>query len=108
MIGTVIREKIGFKGLLFSDDLSMQALSGSLHERAASAFAAGIDIALHCNGDLTEARAVAEAAPRLEGARLARVEAALACRKRAALAADAEFDPVEAWAELAAALAIEA
>ena len=108
VIGTVIREKIGFRGLLFSDDLSMQALSGSLRERATSSFAAGIDIALHCNGNLDEARGVADAAPQLEGARLARVEAAAACRKSAALAADAEFDPVEAWAELAAALAIEA
>ncbi|HEY1736138.1 MAG TPA: beta-N-acetylhexosaminidase [Methylovirgula sp.] len=107
-IGAVIRGAIGFKGLLFSDDLSMQALSGSLRDRAAFGFAAGIDIALHCNGDLAEARAVAEATPVLEDARLARAEAARSCRERAALAGDSGFDPVEAWAELAAALAIEA
>ncbi len=80
VIKEIIREKLGFAGLLFSDDLSMQALSGSLGQRAGAAFAAGIDIALHCNGDLDEARAVAAAAPVLAGASLARAEAAIACR----------------------------
>ncbi|MBM3650361.1 MAG: glycoside hydrolase family 3 protein, partial [Alphaproteobacteria bacterium] len=47
----VIRGHIGFHGLLLSDDLSMQALGGSLGERAARALAAGCDIALHCNGE---------------------------------------------------------
>ncbi|SKA39836.1 beta-N-acetylhexosaminidase [Enhydrobacter aerosaccus] len=46
----IVREHIGFEGLLLSDDLSMQALGGSLAERAARALAAGCDIALHCNG----------------------------------------------------------
>jgi beta-N-acetylhexosaminidase len=46
----VIRGHIGFEGLLLSDDLSMQALGGSLGDRAARALAAGCDIALHCNG----------------------------------------------------------
>jgi beta-N-acetylhexosaminidase len=50
----VIRDHIGFDGLLLSDDLSMQALGGSLGERAARALAAGCDIALHCNGRLDE------------------------------------------------------
>lgn len=108
VIGDIIRQRIGFAGLLLSDDLSMQALSGSLNERAAAAFAAGIDIALHCNGDLVEARAVAAAAPVLAGESLARAEAASACRGAAMLAATASFDPVEAWAEIAAALAIAA
>ncbi|MGP8192777.1 MAG: beta-N-acetylhexosaminidase [Methylovirgula sp.] len=108
VIGDIIRQRIGFAGLLLSDDLSMQALSGSLHERAAAAFAAGIDIALHCNGDLVEARAVAAAAPVLAGESLARAEAASACRAAAMLAATASFDPVEAWAQIAAALAIAA
>ena len=72
VVSEIIRGKIGFGGLLFSDDLSMQALSGGLRERAAAAFAAGIDIALHCNGDLAEASAVAAATPELSGAALAR------------------------------------
>ncbi|MFI5001709.1 MAG: glycoside hydrolase family 3 N-terminal domain-containing protein, partial [Reyranellales bacterium] len=45
---------IGFDGLLLSDDLSMQALGGSLGDRAARALAAGCDIALHCNGRMDD------------------------------------------------------
>ena len=50
----IIRGHIGFDGLLLSDDLSMQALGGSLAERAARSLAAGCDIALHCNGRMDE------------------------------------------------------
>ena len=81
----------------------MQALSGSLRERAAAAFAAGIDIALHCNGDLAEAEAVAAAAPVLAGPSLGRAQRAAEWPKQRAA-----FDPVEAWAEIEAALAIAA
>lgn len=56
----VIRQCIGFNGVLLSDDLSMKALSGSLGERTAGALAAGCDIALHCNGDMAEMKAVVE------------------------------------------------
>jgi len=52
----VIRGSIGFDGLLMPDDLSMQALSGTLGERAAAAIAAGCDVVLHCNGRLVEIR----------------------------------------------------
>ena len=48
VVGTVIREQIGFDGLLLTDDLDMQALSGTVPERAARAQAAGCDIALNC------------------------------------------------------------
>ncbi|MFZ0559710.1 MAG: beta-N-acetylhexosaminidase [Methylovirgula sp.] len=98
-----IRNEIGFNGLLLSDDLSMRALRGGLRERAAAGFAAGIDIALHCNGDLAEAAAVAAAAPVLAGASLAR-----ASRAREWRGQELRFDPVEAWAEIEAALAIAA
>ena len=54
-----MREAIGFDGLILSDDLSMKALGGPFATRARAVFAAGLDIALHCNGDLAEARAVA-------------------------------------------------
>jgi beta-N-acetylhexosaminidase len=50
----VIRDHIGFDGLLLTDDLSMQALGGSLGDRAARALAAGCDVALHCNGKMAE------------------------------------------------------
>ena len=55
----VIRSHIGFEGLLLSDDLNMQALGGSLGDRAGRAMAAGCDIALHCNGNLAEMKEVA-------------------------------------------------
>lgn len=61
VIDGVIRRAIGFDGVLVSDDLSMQALGGSLGERAAGALAAGCDLVLHCNGKLDEMREVAAA-----------------------------------------------
>lgn len=107
VIAAIIRARIGFGGLLFSDDLSMQALKGTLKDRAAAAFAAGIDIALHCNGDLEEARAVASVAPEIPAETQARIAAATA-RRAKAVAEAGDFDPVDAWAEIAAALAIAA
>ncbi len=58
VIQDVIRRRIGFDGLLMSDDLGMQALSGSFADRARESLAAGCDVALHCSGDLAEMRAV--------------------------------------------------
>lgn len=55
----VIRNEIGFKGLLMTDDLSMQALDGTVFERGHKALEAGCDIVLHCNGDLIEMQSVA-------------------------------------------------
>lgn len=76
----VIREEIGFDGLLMTDDLSMRALSGGFAERAAGALAAGCDMVLHCNGEDAEMRAVAGAVPELADRALVRAEAALALR----------------------------
>ncbi len=61
IIARVIRGLIGFDGLLFTDDLSMQALGGEIGKRAADALAAGCDVALHCNGEMAEMQAVASA-----------------------------------------------
>jgi beta-N-acetylhexosaminidase len=83
VIGEVIRRRIGFDGLLVTDDLSMAALSGSLRNRAEAAFAAGCDMALHCNGRLSEMREVAAVAPALAGAAARRAAAALACLRPA-------------------------
>jgi beta-N-acetylhexosaminidase len=87
MVGQVIRGSIGFEGLLMSDDISMNALSGSIAERSRAALAAGCDVVLHCNGDLEEMVAVANEAPELSGEPARRAEAALAARK-----APEEFD----------------
>src|SRR2546430_1630638 len=65
MVREVIRGFIGFDGLLMSDDLSMNALSGTLAERAHATFAAGCDVVLHCNGSLRERRHLAHACPPL-------------------------------------------
>ena len=63
----VIRGFIGFRGLLMSDDISMNALSGTIAERSRAALAAGCDVVLHCNGDMSEMEAVAAEAPKLAG-----------------------------------------
>ena len=76
----MIREEIGFDGLLMTDDLSMKALRGSFGERAERSLAAGCDVILHCNGDAGEMAAVAEATPRLAGRAADRAAAALALR----------------------------
>ena len=81
MIKRVIRGFIGFQGLLMSDDLSMNALAGSLAERTRAVLAAGCDMVLHCNGKLDEMRHVARETPELSGKALARAERALAARK---------------------------
>lgn len=81
IINEVIRGAIGFQGLLMSDDVSMNALSGSIAERTAAIVAAGCDMVLHCNGKMDEMRAVAANTPELAGEALARAERALASRK---------------------------
>lgn len=77
----VIRQDIGFGGLLITDDLNMQALSGTVAERAARSIAAGCDIALHCKGTVAELAATAAAVGRMPPASQARADAALAQRK---------------------------
>ena len=81
MIAQVIRGSIGFQGLLMSDDVSMNALAGSISERTRAIFAAGCDVALHCNGKLEEMRDVADQAPELSGQALQRARHALDVRK---------------------------
>lgn len=78
IIRDIIRGEIGFDGLLMSDDVSMQALSGPIAVRTKAALFAGCDIALHCNGGMEEMREVASEAGALDGAALKRAEAALA------------------------------
>ncbi|MGC6472026.1 MAG: beta-N-acetylhexosaminidase [Parvibaculales bacterium] len=86
IISEVIRSHIGFDGLLMSDDISMQALSGSLEQRALKSLAAGCDLVLHCNGDFSEMTALAECLPDLDKPaqrRAERVDRLLAAQPRA-------------------------
>lgn len=81
MVEQVICGVIGFQGLLMSDDVSMNALAGSIAERTRAIFAAGCDLVLHCNGKLDEMQDVARATPELSGRPLDRARLALAARK---------------------------
>lgn len=63
IIRDIIRARIGFDGLLISDDLDMAALSGDIAGRAADCLAAGCDVALHCSGTMTDMTAIAERVP---------------------------------------------
>ena len=96
VIHEIIRGEIGFDGLLMSDDLSMNALSGSLGERARAALAAGCDILLHCNGRMEEMESVAPEVKPLQGESLSRAEKALARRQ-----APKPFDVAAAEARIA-------
>ena len=81
IIEQVIRGVIGFQGLLMSDDVSMNALAGSIAERTRAIVSAGCDMVLHCNGKLDEMQDVARETPELSGIALQRAERALASRK---------------------------
>jgi beta-N-acetylhexosaminidase len=74
----LMREHLGFGGLIMTDDLSMKALSGSLRDRAEASLKAGCDVVLHCNGDLDEMRLVAEGVGKLKGGAAKRATAAMA------------------------------
>ncbi len=74
----MMRDHLGFGGLILSDDLTMQALSGSLTDRARAALKAGCDVVVHWNGDMAEMQAVAEGVGKLKGASRRRADAALA------------------------------
>jgi len=95
IIEQVIRGVIGFQGLLMSDDVSMNALAGSIAERTRAIVAAGCDMVLHCNGKLDEMREVAAETPELSGKALQRARTALASRKP-----PLPFDRLAARAEL--------
>lgn len=91
-----IREVIGFDGLLMSDDLSMKALAGTYAKRTKATFAAGCDLALHCNGDMAQMHEVASESPELVGESLRRALKAKAMMPLARAFSVAEF---EHWAK---------
>lgn len=77
VLTSVVRDTIGFDGLILSDDISMKALSGPLDRRARLARKAGCDLVLHCNGDLAQMQAVVAGSGTLNGRARKRADAAL-------------------------------
>lgn len=77
IIDSVIRQRIGFHGLLMTDDLDMKALSGDVPSRAADAIAAGCDIALNCWAKMDDMTGIANALDPISAVSLARLEGAM-------------------------------
>ena len=78
VIGEIIRRQIGFDGLLLTDDLDMEALDGTIPERAERAVAAGCDLALNCWARMDDMIGIAEALPAITPEAAARLDRALA------------------------------
>lgn len=96
----LVRNDIGFDGLIMTDDIGMKALSGTIPQIARGALAAGCDVILHCNAPLADRIACANAAGHMSEAAQTRAEAALAARR-----APDDIDIAELNAELEALLA---
>lgn len=98
VIQEIIRKRIGFQGMLMSDDLDMHALqyalNGGLKERAETALEAGCDVVLQCSGELKEMQIAAKGCRDLDGLPLVRARAVEAFAKRP----PREFDAVAGWA----------
>src|SRR5262249_31980319 len=98
VIEEIIRGRIGFQGLLMSDDLDMKALqyglNGGLAVRAETALKAGCDVVLQCSGDLKDMVEAAKGCQSLSGLALVRARAA----ERFAKQAPAPFDAAAGWA----------
>lgn len=101
VIGEWIRGRIGFDGLLFSDDLDMKALSGPLAQRARDALGAGCDMVLHCTGVIADMAQVMGGVGALSGRAAERADACAAIGQRAPDA----FAVAEGWRRLRSALA---
>jgi beta-N-acetylhexosaminidase len=98
VIEEIIRKRIGFQGMLMSDDLDMHALqyalNGGLKERAETALEAGCDVVLQCSGALKEMQLAAAGCRELNGLPLVRARAVEGFAKRP----PREFDPKAGWA----------
>ncbi len=73
VIRDIVRGRIGFDGLLLTDDIDMQALDGSIPDRGAAALAAGCDIVLNCWAKMDDQQAIAERFPDMSEATAARL-----------------------------------
>lgn len=99
IISELIRGDIGFDGVLLTDDVGMNALSGSIRDRTRASMSAGCDIVLHCSGILREMEIVAEEVCEISGKCAERVTTAMGM-----LAAPREYDVDEALSDLDAVL----
>lgn len=77
VIQNIIRGEIGFKGLLLTDDIDMEALGGSIPQRAAAAHEAGCDIILNCWAKMDDMRGICEAVPTISQETADRLDRAL-------------------------------
>lgn len=77
VIAEIIRKRIGFAGLLLTDDIDMEALSGSIPERAERSIAAGCDLVLNCWAKMPDMIGIAERLPAVSDAAAARLDRAL-------------------------------
>lgn len=78
VVAEIIRKRIGFDGLLLTDDLDMQALDGTVPQRAEVALAAGCDIALNCWAKLDDMSGIAARCPAMSAVTAQRLDRALA------------------------------
>ena len=95
VIAGIIRGRIGFKGVLVTDDLAMQALSGEPADLALQALAAGCDLALYCAGDGAANAALLTACPEFSEGVVERLASARALAARRRLTLDAGSLAVE-------------
>lgn len=96
VVSKIMRDIIGYKGLIMTDDLNMKALSGSVASRARQAIAAGCDIALHCSGDFDEMQSLLGVAQELSSESLIRANTA----EKVAFKPIPDIDSAELKAEL--------
>jgi len=82
VIETIIRGRIGFDGLLMSDDLDMKALKGGIPELAAATVAAGCDLALNCWGRMDDMVGIAQLLPDIAAEAMTRLDRAMASTRR--------------------------
>jgi len=88
VIEEIIRKRIGFAGLLLTDDLDMAALIGPVPERAARSLAAGCDLALNCWAKMADMIGIAQLCPVMPEVTAIRLERALAATRAPMPAAD--------------------
>lgn len=78
IIEEIIRQRIGFDGLLMSDDLDMKALDGAIPDLAAGVVAAGCDLALNCWARMDDMVGIADRLPDISDMSRNRLDRAMA------------------------------